>query len=79
METAAFYLTSQGSWPQITQIPFFRRNFTAATGGFNKAVFSSEGVELVIIEKGKAMDQSDLRSKSMVAALKRARRNETWL
>lgn len=53
METAAFYLNSRGSWSQITQIPFFWRNFTAATGGFNKAVFSSEGVELVIIEKGK--------------------------
>lgn len=53
MERAAFYLNSQGSWPQITQIPFFWRNFTAATGGFNKAVFSSEEVELVIKEKGK--------------------------
>ena len=61
METAAFYLTSQGSWPQITQIPFFRRNFTAATGGFNKAVFSSEGVELVIIEKGKVTNRKSAR------------------
>ena len=48
MERATFYLNSQGSWPQITQIPFFWRNFTAATGGYNKAVFSSEEVELVI-------------------------------
>lgn len=48
METAAFYLNSRGSWPQITQIPFFWRNFTAATGRFVKAVFSSKGVELIV-------------------------------
>jgi len=36
----------------LMQIPFFWRNFTAATGGFIQAVFSSEGVELVIIAKG---------------------------
>ena len=61
MERAAFYLNSQGSWPQITQIPFFWRNFTAATGGFNKAFFSSEGVELVMIEKGKVTNHKSAR------------------
>lgn len=61
MERAAFYLNSQGSWPQITQIPFFWRNFTAATGGFNKAVFSSEEVDLVIKEKGKVTNHKSAR------------------